>query len=62
MYMYIYTLMYSKNLVGIIILYKLNSWFFFSCKQCIKMKNVLNDKKASITYIIIFLIRYIDLI
>lgn len=58
--MYIYTLMYSTNLVGIIILYKLNSWFFFHVN--IKMKNVLNDKKASITYIIIFLIRYIDLI
>lgn len=61
MYMYIYTLMYSKNLVGIIILYKLNSWFFLFHVN-IKMKNVLNDKKASITYIIIFLIRYIDLI
>lgn len=59
--MYIYTLMYSKNLVGIIILYKLNSWFFLFHVN-IKMKNVLNDKKASITYIIIFLIRYIDLI
>lgn len=59
--MYIYTLMYSKNLVGIIILYKLNSVVFFFHVN-IKMKNVLNDKKASITYIIIFLIRYIDLI
>lgn len=60
MYMYIYTLMYSKNLVGIIIYISSTVGFFFHVN--IKMKNVLNDKKASITYIIIFLIRYIDLI